>query len=226
MTRLSWNDVGERLYETGIDRGVLYPQSSGVGVVWNGLISVRESPVGGEAKPHYMDGVKYLNLASTEEFEASISAYTYPDEFAECDGTAQLYTGISVSQQPRTPFDLCYRTVIGNDIRNLSYGYKLHLIYNALASPSSKTYSTIDDSTDPLNFSWNITTTPVEFPLYFPSSHFIVDSTKAVGDVLSDLEDILYGTDSELPRMLTLDELLFLFNDNPDDFISTFGGSF
>lgn len=197
--KLVWDKIGERYYETGVDHGVLYPMQSdnrfSKGVAWNGLSGVTESPSGAESTPLYADNIKYLNLISAEEFGATVEAYTYPDEFAECDGSAEVAAGVTIGQQARKMFGLCYRTVLGNDLKNNSYGYKLHLIYNALASPSEKSYSTINDSPDAITFSWEVTTTPVNVPNYKPTASLIIDSTKVNKEKLAALEEILYGKD-------------------------------
>lgn len=200
MSRLTWDNTGERFYETGVKNGVLYPiQSDGKyskGVAWNGLTAVTESPSGAEATPLYADDIKYLNLISNEEFGATIEAYTYPDEFAECDGSAALTKGVMLGQQKRKTFGLCYRTSVGNDVDGSDYGYKLHLIYGCLAAPSEKAYATINDSPEAITFSWEISTTPVNVDGFKPTSQIIIDSTKLdeTGKTkLTSLEDILYG---------------------------------
>ena len=197
MSKLVWDQTGERYYETGVKMGVLYPQSaSGTypkGVVWNGLTAVTESPSGAEATPLYADDVKYLNLYSAEEFGATIEAYTYPDEFAECDGSAEIATGITIGQQNRKAFGLCYRTTIGNDTDGNDHGYKLHIIYGAMASPSEKAYATINDSPEAITFSWEITTTPVSVSGFKPTASVTIDSTKVDGTKLKQLEAVLYG---------------------------------
>lgn len=199
MSKLKWDQTGERLYETGVRMGVLYPiQTGGVyskGVAWNGLTAVTESPSGAEASPLYADDIKYLNLISNEEFGATIEAYTYPDEFAECDGSASIATGVYIGQQARKTFGLCYRTVLGNDVDNNDYGYKLHLIYGAMAAPSEKGYSTINDSPEAITFSWEVTTTPVNVAGFKPTASLTIDSTKADKAKLAALEEILYGKD-------------------------------
>lgn len=201
MSKLQWDKTGERLYETGLDRGVLYPMDvSGAypkGVPWNGLINVNESPSGAEATPLYADNIKYLNLMSAEEFGASIEAYTYPDEFAECDGSAEVTTGVIVGQQARKPFGLCYRTVIGNDVAGAAHGYKIHIVYGCLAAPSEKGYQTINDSPEAITFSWEVTTTPVDIPGFKPSATLVIDSTKATAAEMKAIEDVLYGKDGE-----------------------------
>lgn len=214
MAKLTWDNTGERLYETGVRNGVLYVVDSngdyGDGVAWNGLISVTESPSGAEATALYADDIKYLNLISAEEFGATIEAYTYPDEFMECDGSAEIATGAIIGQQGRKMFGLCYRTVIGNDVDGNDHGYKLHIIYGAQAAPSDKEYGTIDDSPDAITFSWEITTTPVYVldgngsPVagYKPTATVVIDSTKADATKLAALEAILYGdttNDARLP---------------------------
>ena len=200
MAKLVWDKTGERYYETGVKQGVLYVQdASGAypeGVAWNGLTAVTESPSGAEATALYADDIKYLNLISTEEFGATIEAYTYPDEFAECDGSASLATGVSIGQQKRKAFGLCYRTTVGNDVDGNDHGYKLHIIYGAIASPSEKAYSTINDSPEAVTFSWEVTTTPVSVDGFKPTASIVIDSNKADGTKLKALEDILYGSDT------------------------------
>lgn len=198
MSRLKWDQTGERFYETGVKNGVLYIPTNGAytnGVAWNGLTAVTESPSGAEATPLYADDIKYLNLISAEEFGATIEAYTYPDEFAECDGSAELATGVYIGQQPRKTFGLCYKTTLGNDENGNSHGYKLHLIYGAKAAPTEKAYSTINDSPEAITFSWEITTTPVEVKNAKPTASITIDSTKVNADKLAELEEILYGKD-------------------------------
>lgn len=200
MSKLKWDQTGERLYETGVRNGVLYPLGSNgtypKGVAWNGLTAVTESPSGAEATPLYADDIKYLNLMSTEEFGATIEAYTYPDEFAECDGSAALATGVQIGQQARKTFGLCYRTALGNDVVGNDYGYKLHIIYGALAAPSEKAYATINDSPEAITFSWEVTTTPVNVTGFKPTASITIDSTKANAAKLAALEEILYGKDA------------------------------
>ena len=198
MSKLKWDQTGERFYETGVKNGVLYIPTGGVylkGVAWNGLTAVTESPSGAEATPLYADDIKYLNLISTEEFGATIEAYTYPDEFAECDGSAELATGVYIGQQPRKTFGLCYKTTLGNDEDGNSYGYKLHLIYGAKAAPTEKAYATINDSPEAITFSWELTTTPVPVKNAKPTASITIDSTKVDPGKLAALEDILYGKD-------------------------------
>jgi hypothetical protein len=194
---IKWDEVGKRLYETGVDRGVLYPQIEDgtypVGVAWNGLISITQSPSGAEANPQYADNIKYLNLLSIEEFGGGIEAFTYPDEFAECDGSAEIEDGVAIGQQPRKPFGLCYRTILGNDTQGESYGYKLHFVYGALASPSERQNQTINESPEATTFSWDFTTTPVPVTGYKPTAYLVIDSTKVDPSDLAALEEILYG---------------------------------
>lgn len=200
MSKLVWDQTGERYYETGVKQGVLYPQATGgtypKGVAWNGLTAVTESPSGAEATALYADDIKYLNLMSAEEFGATIEAYTYPDEFAQCDGSATLATGVSIGQQSRKAFGLCYRTTLGNDVDGNDFGYKLHIIYNALAAPSEKAYATINDSPEAITFSWEVTTTPVNVTGFKPTASITIDSTKVDKSKLTSLEEILYGKDA------------------------------
>ncbi len=211
MAKIVWDATGERLYEVGVRNGVLYPiQADGkysLGVPWNGLTAVTESPSGAEATPLYADDIKYLNLMSAEEFGATIEAYTYPDEFAACDGSAELIEGATIGQQARSTFGLCYRTVLGNDVKNDNYGYKLHLIYGCLASPSEKGYSTINDSPEAITFSWEVKSTPVTVTGFQPTSVVIVDSTKVSTNGLKALEDALYGTESKEAYLPMPDEV-------------------
>ena len=213
MARLVWDKTGERFYETGVKNGVLYVQEGGAyqtGVAWNGLTAVTESPSGAEATPLYADDIKYLNLLSAEEFGATIEAYTYPDEFAACDGSAALADGVMIGQQARKTFGLCYKTTIGNDTNGNDYGYKLHIIYGALAAPSEKAYATINDSPEAITFSWEVTTTPVNVTGAKPTAYITIDSTKATPKNLAALEDILYGKDGEPgnePRLPLPDEI-------------------
>ena len=207
MTALKWDQVSERLYETGVDRGVLYlPNNAGAyndGVAWNGLVSVTESPSGAEANPQYADNIKYLNLVSAEDFGGTIEAFTYPDEFALCDGSASPSAGVSIGQQPRKSFGLAYRTKLGNDVAGTAYGYKLHLVYGCLAAPSEKAYQTINDSPEALTFSWAFTTTPVDVPGYSPTAALTVDSTKVSEAALQQLETVLYGAVGVEPALPT-----------------------
>ena len=214
MSKLVWDQTGERIYETGVKNGVLYVQGVGgtydKGVAWNGLTAATESPSGAEATPLYADDIKYLNLMSNEEFGATIEAYTYPEEFAECDGSASIATGIYIGQQARKTFGLSYRTVIGNDVDSNDYGYKLHLIYGALAAPSEKAYATINDSPEAITFSWEITTTPVNVKGFKPTASVTIDSTKVEAEKLAALEAILYGTEEKEARLPLPDEIATL----------------
>lgn len=215
MSKLVWDKTGERLYETGVKQGVLYPQAAGgtypKGVAWNGLTNITESPSGAEATPLYADDIKYLNLISTEELGGTIEAYTYPDEFAECDGSAALADGVYVGQQPRKTFGLSYRTTLGNDVDNNNYGYKLHLVYGALATPSEKAYSTINDSPEAITFSWEFNTTPVNVTGFKPTANITIDSTKVDAEKLAALEKILYGDDETEARLPLPDEVAQIF---------------
>ncbi len=213
---LIWDKVGERLYETGVDHGVLYkPNAGGVydqGFAWNGLVSVTEAPSGAEATPQYADNIKYLNLVSAEEFGATIEAFTYPDEFAEHDGSASPVVGVSVGQQSRKPFGLSSRTRLGNDVDGTDHGYKLHLIYGALAAPSEKAYNTINDSPEAITFSWEVTTTPVSVTGLKPTAQLTIDSTKVDAAALTVLEQALYGTAGTDPRLPLPDEVVAMFS--------------
>ena len=201
---LNWDQTGEKIYETGTDRGTLYPMSGntyGDGVAWNGLTAVTESPSGAEPTDLYADNIKYVSIRSAEEFGGTIEAYTYPDEFGQCDGSAELATGVSIGQQARKAFGLAYRSKIGNDVAGNDYGYKIHLIYGATVSPSEKGYATINDSPDAITFSWEFTTTPVQVEGYKPTAILTIDSTKVDATKLAAFEAILYGTStpSETP---------------------------
>lgn len=213
MARLVWDKIGERVYETGVRQGVLYPMVGGAypkGVAWNGLTAVTESPSGAEATPIYADDIKYLNLYSTEEFGATIEAYTYPKEFEECDGSAEIAVGVTIGQQTRKSFGMCYRTVIGNDVENEAHGYKLHIIYGATASPSEKAYATINDSPEAITFSWEVTTVPVNVDGFKPTASLTIDSTKVDSAKLTALEDILYGNGETEARLPLPDEIATL----------------
>lgn len=210
MSRISWNAPGERFFETGVDRGVLYVDLN-AGVPWTGLISVSESPSGGEARPYYQDGIKYLNLSSKEEFEATINAFTAPKEFAPCDGVSALQNGLFATQQPRKAFSLSYRTMIGNDVDGQEHGYKIHLVYNALAGPSERSNNTLGDNVDPNSLSWQITTLPPSLSGLKPTAHFVIDSRYTPAGLLKAIEDILYGSDAADPRMPLASELVTMF---------------
>lgn len=217
MAKLKWDETGKRLYETGTKMGVLYPQNEDgsypKGVAWNGLMSVTESPSGAEASALYADDAKYLELYSNEEFGFTIGAYTYPDEFAECDGSAELAPGVGIGQQPRKAFGLSYRTIIGNDTKGSDYGYKLHLVYGAKASPSERSYASVNDSPEALELSWECTTTPVPVTGHKPSAHIEIDSTKIDEKKLTKIEEMLYGKDGETetaiePKLPLPDEII------------------
>lgn len=199
MAKLVWDKVGERFYETGVDHGVLYPITDGgtygTGVAWSGLTTVTESPSGAEATPLYADNIKYLNLLSNEDFAFTIEAYTYPDEFAECDGSVELEKGVQLQQQKRKMFGFSYRTRIGNDVDGDDLGYKLHLVYGCLAAPSERSRATVNDSPEATTMSWEVSTTPVEVEGYRPTAHIVIDSRKADSTKLTALEKKLYGDD-------------------------------
>lgn len=215
MATLVWDQIGQRTYEAGVDHGVLYrPDVSGNyvnGYAWNGLVSVTESPSGAEPNAQYADNIKYLNIMSAEEFNATIEAFTYPDEFIECDGTAVPEPGVYVGQQTRKPFGLSYRTKVGNDL-NADAGYKLHLVYNALAAPSEKARTTINETPEAVTFSWEISTTPVAVTGMKPTATLTIDSTKVQATPLGELEDLLYGTSGVDPQLPTPDEVIALFS--------------
>ncbi len=209
MAKLVWNVVGERYFESGVSNGVLYVD--GVGVAWPGLVSVSENTSGGEPRPYYIDGLKYLNLAASEEFEATIEAFSSPPEFAQCDGVGQIYVGLFATQQPRRPFDFSYRTRVGNDTEGLDHAYKIHLVYNALSAPADKTYTTIGSSIEAPTRSWNLTTLPPRSTGFRPTAHFAVDSRTTAPAALINLENLLYGTDNTTPAFPSLTELLAIF---------------
>lgn len=212
MSKLVWDKTGERLYETGVKQGVLYPQAAGgtypKGVAWNGLTNITESPSGAEATALYADDIKYLNLVSAEELGGTIEAYTYPDEFAECDGSAALTEGVFIGQQDRKTFGLCYRTTLGNDVDSNGHGYKLHLIYGALAAPSEKAYATINDSPEAITFSWEFKTTPVNVAGHKPTASITIDSTKVSETKMAALEKVLYGDNDVEARLPLPDEVV------------------
>lgn len=219
MAKLVWDQSGERLFETGVSNGVLYVRNSDgeypLGVPWNGLTAVTESPSGAEATPLYADNIKYLSLMSNEEFGATIEAYTYPDEFAECDGSAELGAGVMIGQQTRKYFGLVYKTVIGNDTDGNAYGYKLHIIYGAQAAPSEKAYATINDSPEAITFSWELTTTPIEVTGFKPTASLVIDSTKIDAASLASIEALLFGTEAAEASLPTPNEILALLPEGP-----------
>ena len=209
--RLTWDDAGKRLYETGVKQGVLYPQDDNgaypKGVAWNGLTAVTESPEGAEPTPLYADDIKYLNLLSTEEFKATVEAYTYPDEFAECDGSGSLVEGVTIGQQDRKTFGLSYRTSLGNDVKGNEYGYKLHIVYGCLAAPSEKAYATVNDSPEAITFSWEVSTTPVNVTGFKPTASLVLDSVKLCAAKMKAIEDVLYGSSAAEARLPLPDEI-------------------
>lgn len=213
--QLVWDEIGQRTYETGVDHGVLYmPNDEGAyddGVAWNGLVSVSETPTGAEANPQYADNIKYLNLFSLEQFGATVEAFTYPDEFAQFDGVATPTPGVHIGQQNRGVFGLCYRTLKGNGLEGTDYGYKLHLVYGAQASPSEKAYNTVNDSPEAITFSWDLTTTPVAVTGLKPTAILTIDSTEVDADTLADLEQILYGDTGVDPALPLPDTIISMF---------------
>lgn len=210
MSRLVWDQIGERFFETGVDRGVLYVTND-VGVAWIGLVSVKENPSGGDPRPFYIDGVKFANRPAQEEFEATLEAYVSPEEFDVCDGTGYVFDGLSVTQQRRKSFGLSYRTRVGNDADGVDHGYKIHIIYNALASPTDRSYDTLGDNTRPDVLSWKLTTKSSAFTEYSPSSHMIVDSRKTDPALLAEIEAALYGDDEITPYLPSPAELISMF---------------
>lgn len=214
MTKLKWGEAGKRFYETGVSNGVLYVQQKGgtygKGVAWNGLIQISESPSGAEPNPLYADNIKYLNLMSVEEYGATIEAFSYPDEWKQCDGSAEISKGVTIGQQERKGFGLCYKTIKGNDTEFNDYGYILHLIYGGKASPSEKSYGSVNDSPEAITFSWEMTTTPVPVAGHKPTSVLTIDSTSVDAEKLKKLEDALFGTESTEPKLLLPDEVLTL----------------
>lgn len=217
MAKLAWDETGERVFETGVSNGVLYPMTTmsgaagyGKGVAWNGLTAITESPSGAEANPLFADNTKYLSLTSAEEFGATVEAYTFPDEFMACDGSAALANGINIGQQSRNAFGLSYKTLIGNDIDGNDHGYKLHLLYGCKASPSERAYQSVNDSPEAITFSWELTTTPVAVSGFKPTACLVIDSTKVDSAVLASIEELLWGTAEKDPSLPTPDEILAL----------------
>lgn len=217
MTRVIWGNVGERFFETGVDRGVLFVGDAS-GVPWTGLISVDESPTGGSSRGVYVDGIKYRNILSREEYEATIEAYTYPKEFGVCDGSVSVRNGLFATRQRRRPFGLTYRTLVGNDVHGTAHAYKIHIVYEASAEPTTYSHKSINDSSDISNFSWKITTRPPILSGYRPTSHFVIDSRETPSGLLSFIEDLLYGTEQTQPRLPSVGELAYLFTvfENPE----------
>lgn len=222
MAQLTWDSVGERFYELGVDRGVLYVDNAGY--AWSGLVSIDEAPTGGDAQPFYIDGEKYLNLAAREEFEATINAYFSPEEFDQCDGVQAAAPGLLATQQRRKTFGLSYRSKIGNDVDGQDHGYKIHIVYNALVSPSQRTRSTINDNVDVPVLSWPITTKPVPVPGMMRTAHFVIDSTEAGPTALSTVEDILYGTTSTPASLPTVQDLIDIFSSSEEFVVTDLGG--
>lgn len=217
MSKLVWDQIGERLFEIGVEKGVLFPYKNNAyqtGVAWNGLTGVNENPEGGDVSEQYADNINYLNLISVEKFKATIEAFTYPDEFAECDGSASLTEGVTVGQQRRIPFGFSYVTRIGNDTDGQDHGYTIHLVYGCLASPSSKDYGTINDNLDPTTFSWEVTSTPVPVTGLKPTAHLKIDSTKVDATKLAAFEETLYGGTNKEPTLLMPDAVLAAFSGN------------
>lgn len=216
MAKISWDNVGEKIWETGVDHCVHYtPTAHGVyggGVPWNGIVSITEKPTGAEPNDQYADNIKYLTLYSNEEFEATIEAFTYPDEFAECDGSKFVADGVSIGQQSRKSFGLSYRTIMGNDVEGQEFGYKIHLIYGAMATPSERGYETVNDSPEAITLSWDLTTIPVPVPGMRPTSRITIDTTKADAARVADLEKILYGDTDTDPRLPTPEEVEAIFS--------------
>lgn len=217
MAEITWDGTGDKIFETGVDHGVLYPYDTtekaySTGVAWNGLTTVTESPSGAEANAQYADNIKYVELRSAEEFGATIEAFTYPDEFAVLDGTASPAAGVTIGQQTRGIFGMSYRTLVGNDVEGQDYGYKLHLIYGASAAPSEKAYATVNDSPEAITFSWEITTSPVSVTGYKPAASLVIDSTKATAAQMTALEALLYGDAAGEPSLPLPDEVIALFD--------------
>lgn len=222
MPRAVWGKVGERFYEAGVDRGMLYVGTD-PGVAWTGLVSVEESPTGAKPKPRYLDGIKFLNRQTNEEFEGNIEAYTYPDEFARCEGSLAVGNGLFARQQRRAPFGLAYRSKVGNDIDGIDHAYKINIVYDALAEPAGHTHRTLSDSDDMFNFSWHITTKPQIVAGVKPTANFVIDSRETPDGLLSYIEDILYGTDLQDPRLPSAGELAYLFMSFNSDVIDAGG---
>lgn len=215
MSKIIFDNTGEKIYETGVDHCVLFVRDGNAyktGVAWNGITAINESPSGAEATPIYADNIKYLNIVSGEDFGATIEAYTYPDEFTECDGSAEIIEGVKIGQQTRKPFALCYRTLIGNDVAGTGHGYKLHFIYNAQAAVSAKNYKTINESPEAMSFSWEISTTPEVVEGFKPTATVTVDSTKVDSQKLKALEDKIYGSENSEPTMPTISEIVSLLS--------------
>lgn len=224
MTRLEWGTVGERFYEAGVDRGVLFIDS--VGVAWNGLKSVTEAPTGGESKPFYLDGIKYLNVAEAEEFAATINAFSAPSEFDLCDGNAAAYAGLFLTNQPRISFGLSYRTQIGNDVDGNDFGYKIHIVYNALATAADRNRASLSNSVTPTDLSWSITTTPPTITGFRPTAHIIIDSRTTDSVKLESIEDMLYGSVVSTPHLPTIEEIFDIFASDYSPFLEVIEDTF
>ncbi len=222
MAKISWDQAGSRFYENGVDRGVLYA-NGGPGVPWNGLASMHKAPTGAAPKPYYIDGYKFQNRATREEFGGIIEAFTYPDEFEQCDGELEVGSGLSVAQQRRVSFGMCYRTRIGNDVDGTNHGYKLHLIYNAIVTPTTKHHASITDNPDAILFTWTLTTKAIITAGYRPINHMIIDSTEVAAPLLASLENILYGSDSANPRLPLPVEIISMFSSAPTLYITNNG---
>lgn len=216
MTKIKWLKSGERRYEAGIDRGVLYVDGN-PGVPWNGLIAIKTSKSGGDLKPRYLDGIKIGNRTSQEEFEATIEAYTYPLEFEQCDGTARLQSGLRAKQQGRKPFNLVYRSKVGNEILGLDLTYEIHILYDLRAEPSDRSYRTLSNQSDPDTFNWHVTSRSKSTLGLYPTSHYVVDKSDVPAELFQTLEDLLYGTDETDPTLPTPGELIFLFDSYEDN---------
>lgn len=211
MARVVWNDAGERAFEAGVDQGVLYPDNF-PGVPWNGLISVAEAPTNGEVEPYYLDGVKYLNFGRAEEFEATIEAFSRPIAFAQCEGNELVGNGLYVTQQRKSSFGMSYRTMVGNDTEGSDHAYKIHLVYNAMVNPTARTYNTVGETIEPMNLAWSVVTKPMVFPGQSRLvSHVVLDSRGMSESLTADIEDILYGTDTEDPELPTFETLNSMF---------------
>lgn len=221
MAKLVWDQTGQKTYETGVSNGVLFPMKNDgtydKGVAWNGLTNVNENPSGAEANALWADNIKYLNLISTEEFKATIEAYTYPEAFKECDGSKEIIPGVYAGQQSRKKFAFVYKTLLGNDTDETDYGYKLHIIYNAIAAPSSKSYTTVNNSPEAITFSWEIDTTPVSVPGGKPTSHIVIDSSKVNADILTSIENSLFGTAEADATLLLPEDIIDLISDDEEE---------
>lgn len=211
MARLSWATPGSHFYEAGVDHGVLYVDGLSA-VPWVGLISVEEAPVGGAARPIYIDGVKFSNTSAKEEFEGTLTAYTFPDQFSACDGTAEVFPGMFLKHQRRKPFGLSYQTKVGNEIQGLSLGYKIHILYNLLATPSQQTNQSLGDDVEAINFVWNLTSRPTVTPGYRPTAHIVIDSRYTHPSALASVEQFLYGDDMTVPSLPTFSDLVTIFD--------------